>query len=482
MNTKHRFSIILGTLTLFAGLALGVSSATAQTYSVTDLGVVAGMDTSEPAAINLQGHVTGTMSGEKGKCAFLYRDGVMQDLGGLNSRGFGINASGLVVGDSSFEGPYGLVGHAVVFKRGTITDLGVLKGGVYSRSNGVNAFEQVVGFSGPKPDADNSRAFVWSAFTGMLDMGTLGGAYAQAHAINDAGFVTGTAQTADGLIGATHAFLYQVPQQGERYEKPMVDLQTLGGVSSYGLAVNAYNHVVGYSEVSLTDNRIHAFFYRGGKLIDLGSLGAGMKDADYSAALGINSTDQVVGYSYLPAGAGNEIAIKQAAFVADVSNPSQRAMRNLNLLIGKATAQYWLVSANGITDKGQIVAYALDQKSGTYRTLLLTPDTTTTDGMTRIIPPPGNTVAIKLAEYYPKDQLLVVQVTITGESGSTALDTVEAFYPNGKPIGTLSSIGDGLYMGKWIGIESNPWKISVTSSLGGMAEGEVKEIQQKASK
>ncbi len=104
----------------------------------------------------------------------------------------------------------------------------------------------------------------------------------------------------------------------------MLDLQTLGGVSSYGLAMNAYNHVVGYSEMSFTDNRIHAFFYRDGKMIDLGSLGVGTRDADYSAALGINSTDQVVGYTYLPAGDG--MPIKQAAFVYNVDgDPSQKA-------------------------------------------------------------------------------------------------------------------------------------------------------------
>ena len=336
------------------------------------------MDISEPAALNILGHVTGTMSGEKGKCAFLYRDGKMQDLGGIGSRGFGISASGLVVGDSTFEGPYGFVTHATLFKGGTITDLGALGGkislkpGLYSRANGINAFEQVIGFSGSKPDAAESRAFVWSALTGMVDIGTLGGAYAQANAINDAGFVTGTSQVADGLIGATHAFLYQIPPMGERYETPMLDLQTLGGVSSYGLAVNAYNHVVGYSEMSFTDDRIHAFFYRDGKMIDLGSLGVGTRDADYSAALGINSTDQVVGYSYLPAGDG--MPIKQAAFVYDVGDQSKKAMKNLNQLIGGAAEQYWLLSAAAINDKGQIVAYALDRQNGTYRAVLLTPD------------------------------------------------------------------------------------------------------------
>ncbi len=384
MKTKYRFSTIFGTMTLIAGLAFGVSNASAQKYSVTDLGIADGMDISEPAALNILGHVTGTMSGEKGKCAFLYRDGKMQDLGGIGSRGFGISASGLVVGDVPFEGPFGPVSHAALFKGGVITDLGALGGGpslkpgLYSRANGINAFEQVVGFSGSKCDAVDSRAFVWSALTGMVDIGTLGGAFAQANAINDAGYMTGTSQTADGLIGATHAFLYQIPPTGERYETPMLDLQTLGGVSSYGLAMNAYNHVVGYSEMSFTDNRIHAFFYRDGKMIDLGSLGVGTRDADYSAALGVNSTDQVVGYTYLPAGDG--MPIKQAAFVYDVGNayvdsPSKQAgMRNLNSLIGAAAEQYWLLSAAAINDKGQIVAYALDRQNGTYRAVLLTPD------------------------------------------------------------------------------------------------------------
>ena len=74
-------------------------------------------------------------------------------------------------------------------------DLGVLKGQVYSRANGINAIGQVVGFSGLQRDSSESRAFVWTSQTGMNDIGTLGGAYAQAYAINEAGFITGTSQT-----------------------------------------------------------------------------------------------------------------------------------------------------------------------------------------------------------------------------------------------------------------------------------------------
>ena len=82
-----------------------------------------------------------------------------------------------------------------MFKGGVVTDLGVLPGQVYSRANGINATGQVVGFSGLQRDSSESRAFMWTSQTGMIDIGTLGGAYAQANAINDAGYITGASQT-----------------------------------------------------------------------------------------------------------------------------------------------------------------------------------------------------------------------------------------------------------------------------------------------
>ena len=81
----------------------------------------------------------------------------------------------------------------------------------------------------------------------------------------------------------------------------MVDLGVLGGFSSYGMAINSYNHVVGYSTIKANDERVHGFFHDGNKMIDLGSLGwPERRDSDVSVALGINNLDQVVGYTYLP--------------------------------------------------------------------------------------------------------------------------------------------------------------------------------------
>ncbi len=123
----------------------------------------------------------------------------------------------------------------------------------------------------------------------MLDIGTLGGDYAMAFAINEAGWITGTSQIPDMGIRerATHAFLYQPLSPTKRHTLPMLDLGTLGGRSSYGMSVNASMHVAGYSTINASDNRIHAFFYDGEKMIDLGSLeneGFG----DYSAAMSVN--------------------------------------------------------------------------------------------------------------------------------------------------------------------------------------------------
>ena len=43
----------------------------------------------------------------------------------------------------------------------------------------------------------------------------------------------------------------------------MRDLGVLGGLSSYGMAINSYNHVAGYSTITTSDERVHAFLHNG---------------------------------------------------------------------------------------------------------------------------------------------------------------------------------------------------------------------------
>jgi probable HAF family extracellular repeat protein len=371
ITTKLRFIAVVKSIALAAAFAYAGSAAQAQTYSLTDLGVLPGKEASMPAAINEQGQVAGTSSaGTSSASAFRYTNSgkaAMEDVSGKPgsiSRGFGINSSGQVVGDSNFGNPE--VSRAALFVNGSARDLGTLKtGGPFSRATGINAAGQVVGFSSEKPDLDLGRAFIVNTAvqpgfsTRLTDLGTLGGDYAQALAINDFGFVTGNSQVGTNY-GPTHAFIWQSNTK-------MVDLGTIKGDFSTGTAINAKNHVVGYSTINRVDDRVHAFLYDGQKMLDLGSLGAAYAESDRSFALGVNAHDQVVGYSYLPP--QGPIAPRQVAFIY-----SQGKMLDLNELIGTAAKQYRLHSATAINDKGQIAAIAFDNSANAFRAVLLTPN------------------------------------------------------------------------------------------------------------
>jgi uncharacterized membrane protein len=96
---------------LIACFVLGGSIAFAQTsYRVTDLGLLPSKEESVPAAINGQGLVAGTSSATaSGEAAFRYNpnnpapiEDIGQSIRGIISRGFGINNTGVVVGDSAF--------------------------------------------------------------------------------------------------------------------------------------------------------------------------------------------------------------------------------------------------------------------------------------------------------------------------------------------------------------------------------------------
>jgi len=215
-----------------------------------------------------------------------------------------------------------------------------------------------------------TRGFLWNPSMGMIDIGTLGGAWAQAFGINDSGLVTGTSQVAESSRdGVTHAFIYNPFSMSIRN---MIDLGTLGGTESVGTAINANNHVVGYSTlIPANDRRVHAFLYDGMKMRDLGSLETWMA-ADQSYALGVNILDQVVGYAYVLAGrdvADPDPPVRQAAFIY-----TKGEMMNLNGLIEPVAAKsYWLRSATGINSQGQIVAIAEDLSTTELHAVLLTP-------------------------------------------------------------------------------------------------------------
>src|SRR5712692_5605330 len=111
-----------------------------------------------------------------------------------------------------------------------------------------------------------------------IDLGTLGGRETRAHAESN-GRIVGASQTGDG---ATHAFKYE--------NGVMTDLGTLGGTFSVAFAVNATGSVVGSATVG-DDAATHAFLWtEADGMVDLATLGG-----TYSRAAAINDAGQVAG-------------------------------------------------------------------------------------------------------------------------------------------------------------------------------------------
>lgn len=155
-------------------------------------------------------------------------------------------------------------------------DLGTL-GGRWSLATALNNRGQVVGQS--HTASGQSHAFLWQAGK-MQDLGTLGGMWSIANGINNRGEVVGSSDLASGQV---HAFLWRAGK--------MTDLGTLGGTSSVAYGINDRGQVVGL--VKWTDAHFHAFLWQEGRMQDLGTFGGAN-----SLALAINNRGQIVGRTH----------------------------------------------------------------------------------------------------------------------------------------------------------------------------------------
>lgn len=192
-----------------------------------------------------------------------------------------INAAGLVAGEIRNEDGQR---RAVVYHRGQVTDLGTL-GGTDSYSTAINGAGTVTG--GAMNGSNRWRAFRWqpqgaqqhaAQQGGMLDLGTLGGDGSLGIAINQAGQIAGYADIEDGSF---HAFVHDGAK--------MTDLGTLGGRTSYATGINNSGMVVGAAQLENGYRRAFLWTPAGG-MRDLGTLGGRI-----SAATAINDSGMVVG-------------------------------------------------------------------------------------------------------------------------------------------------------------------------------------------
>jgi probable HAF family extracellular repeat protein len=159
-------------------------------------------------------------------------------------------------------------------------------------------------------------------FYTIKDLGTLGGSYSNARAINAAGQVVGDAAT----DGDHHAFLYS--------DGKMTDLGTVPDLFRYSaLCINAKGQVAFYA-VGAGERR-YTFFYRDGTMTDVGSLGG----STWPRA--INDSGQLVCNAHTADG-------KARAFLY-----SQEKMVVLGTLPGGSSC-----TANGMNASGQVVGLA----------------------------------------------------------------------------------------------------------------------------
>jgi probable HAF family extracellular repeat protein len=175
-----------------------------------------------------------------------------------------------------------------------MADLGTL-GGIYSGAAAINASGQVAGYS--KILGGGVRAFITGANgVGLTDVGTLGGDYSSASDINGSGQLVGSASTTGNAL--EHAFITGANGVG------MTDLGSLFGNLSVARDINLSGQVVGLS--CMDDGTGHAFITgaNGVGLTDLNSL-VSLTGGDYLVeARGINDQGQIIansefGHAYL---------------------------------------------------------------------------------------------------------------------------------------------------------------------------------------
>ncbi len=343
--------------------------------------------------------------------ALKFQNGTLTDLGALpgnsgknSSTGYGINASGLIVGVSE----NGLIDpstgypeyRALVWRHGVLSDLGTF-GGSVSQAFAVNDWGQVVGVAandvpdnfasglGPCatwncwPVTTQQRAFLWDGGT-LRDLGTLGsGKDAVAYYVNEGGQVAGVSYTNTspnpitgvptqhpflwergrmtdlGTLGGTVGIVYaplnnrgQVAGYstlaGDQFYHAFLwdrgvlkDLGTLGGTASYAYALNEPGDVVGSAQIT-GDQQYHAFLWRHGAMTDLGVL-SGEED---SYANAVNAAGQIVGGTYTSQGG------PYTAFLWEDGGP----MVDLNTLVTPPSNLH-LEYGYAIADSGEILAF-----------------------------------------------------------------------------------------------------------------------------
>lgn len=305
---------------------------------ITDLGTLGGID-SKAFGINASGQVVGyAATADNRQHAFLWSNGAMTDLGVLpgnsESHAFAINDAGQIVGLSSDLGS--IAPRACLWQNNALTDLGQFA------PRSINNQGDIVGSMSIARNniAWFEHACLWRNGT-LTDLGTLNGDYSYARDINDAGQIVGLSVTRDNEL--PRAFLWQ--------GSVLTDLGTPGGPGSQASAINSHGLIAGFADVGANAPRAALFNLTtaGGVTI---RTNPDVSASPYSYALDVNNSEQVVGTN------GHAMLWQNGA------------LTDLNSLL--PTGSGWVLeSASAINEKGQIAGWG--KHNGFTHAFLLNP-------------------------------------------------------------------------------------------------------------
>ena len=232
--------------------------------------------------------------------------------------------------------------HAFLFAHGQASDLGTL-GGSWSRAYAINNRDTIVGVSELANEQQQAFRYVDGKMSPLAPLP--GGQSSVAFAVNDAGTVVGGSEVphADSVKVAVHAVLWRngVPTD-------MGILRPNG--SSVAHAINNHDEAVGTAD-GLAEKTV--FLYRNGQMSDLG--------IQRGRAFAINDRGQVVGSQQV----GEDRHPHSLGFLWDHGN-----FYDLNSCLPKSSL-YHIQEAFRINNAGQILAIGIFD--GQLHALLLTP-------------------------------------------------------------------------------------------------------------